>query len=199
MLTAYEPCPATFSDVAVQLGEVWPDEHNFTDEAVNVSPAGVVSFENGVTDWLAPEMPVDVSAVAVGAGGGVTVGVIVARDFWPSESATAYLIGVAVPVNDARGSKVTTPVDTFSVYVPWLATVKVVDVHVDAVVTELRQIPDGTDTNEAPAPAESFDVGVKVWLTSHAPVPVSATAVGSGTTVGVIVAVAACPPESVIW
>ena len=126
-----------------------------------------------------------VSAVAVGAGGGVTVGVIAASERWPSASATAYLMGVAVPVNAGKGSNVTTPVVGFNVYVPWFATVNVVDVQDEAVVTVLAQIPDGTAARVVPVPAESFDTGVNVWLTSHPAVPESATAVGGGITVGV--------------
>ena len=168
-----------------------------TELAVNVTPVGIVSFENGVTVWVAPTIPDEVSATATGAGGGVTVGVMVPRDFCPKESTTTYLIGVAVPIKVGSGSKVTAPVDAFSVYVPWLATVSVVDVHEAVEVTELRQIPVGIDTSDAPTPAESFDVGVKVWLVSNAPLPESAAAVGGGTTVGVMVDDAVRPSESV--
>ena len=185
------------SVVAVQFGDTWPDEQSLTEPAVNVTPVGVVSLENGVTVWVAPTIPDEVSAIATGAGGGVTVGVIVPSDFCPSESATTYLIGVAVPVKVGSGSKVTTPVDAFSVYVPWPATVSVVEVHDAVAVTELRQIPVGIDTSDAPEPAESFDVGVKVWLVSNDPLPESAAAVGGGTTVGVMVDDATRPSESV--
>jgi len=69
--------------------------------------------------------------------------------------------------------------------VPWFVTVNVVDVQDDAVVTVLAQIPDGTAARVVPVPAESFDTGVNVWLTSHPAAPESATAVGGGITVGV--------------
>ena len=93
----------------MQFGDTWPDEQSLTEFAVNVTPLGVVSLENGVTVCVAPTIPDEVSATATGAGGGVTVGVIVPSDFCPKESATTYLIGVAVPVKDGKGSNVTAP------------------------------------------------------------------------------------------
>ena len=137
---------------------------------VNVAvPPGTTTFDSGV---------------ATGAGGGVTVGVMVPAVFWFNTSDTTYWIGVAVPVNDGNGSKVTTPVVVFSVYVPWFVTVSVVPVH-DAIAVPLAQIPSGTGLRDVPEPAESLEVGVNVWLMSQFPVPVSATAAGGGITVGV--------------
>jgi hypothetical protein len=50
----------------------------------------------------------------------------VAVAFWPSESVTEYVIGVAVPVKVESGVKVIAPVVALTVYVPSLAIVKVV-------------------------------------------------------------------------
>ena len=95
-------------------------------------------------------------------------------------------MGVAVPVKEGNGSNVTTPVVVFSVYVPWLATVREVPVQ-DETAVDVAQIPAGTAFSVAPDPAESFDNGVNVWLTSQLPNPVSGLAVGGGVTVGVYV------------
>jgi len=65
----------------------------------------------------------------------------------------------------------------------------VVVVH-DDTATDVKQIPAGDAAKDEPVPAESFDKGVTVWFWSHAPVLVSAVAVGGGTTVGVYVEVA---------
>ena len=47
--TEYVPSPGTTKDVAVQFGDVWPAEHSFTLEAVNVTPlAPTTSFERGL-------------------------------------------------------------------------------------------------------------------------------------------------------
>jgi len=56
-----------------------------------------------------PGMTASVSAVATGAAGAVTVGVIVALASCVVESATTYFTGDAVPLNVGNGSKVTVP------------------------------------------------------------------------------------------
>ena len=53
-----------------------------------------------------------------GADGATTVTAIVAAAICPVESATTYLIGVAVPVNVGSGLNVTTPVCGSTVYSP---------------------------------------------------------------------------------
>jgi hypothetical protein len=68
-----------------------------------------------------------VSGVAVGAG--MTVGVYVDELTVGLVSETWYVTGVAVPENVESGVKVMTPVDVFTVYVPWLAIVTVVAVQ----------------------------------------------------------------------
>ena len=55
------------------------------------------------------------------------------------------------------------------------------------------------EDNNAPEPAESFVSKFLVCAVLYAPVEVSATGVGGGTTFGVMVDVAAEPSESVIW
>jgi nucleotide-binding universal stress UspA family protein len=57
-----------------------------------------------------------VCGAATGAAGAATTGVIVAMTFWPTTSATAYLIAGAVPEKVITGVNVT--VLPFSVYVP---------------------------------------------------------------------------------
>ena len=189
VFTEYEPSPAIVSDVTHVFGVTAVLIKHVLD-ALKAGPPVVarppvpVSVVNATDD---PGSTSFASAVAVGAGGGVTVGVIVARLRWPSASATAYLIGVAVPVKDGSGSNVTAPDVGLKVYVPWLAIEIELPavVHDEAKVTVLRQIPEGTAARVVPDPAVSFDIGVKVWLTSQPPVPTSATAFGGGTTVGV--------------
>ena len=79
---------------------------------------------------------------------------IVAEAICPVESATTYLIGVAVPVNVANGSKVTTPVCGSTVYVPSFTTNREVEVQL------ISSVPVGHSRIElglrkAPAPAVS--------------------------------------------
>lgn len=145
-----------------------------------------------------PGMTVLCCGLAVGAGGGVTVGVIVEAVFWPSASTATYRTGVAVPVKDGNGSKVTTPVDVFNVYVPSFATVSDVPVH-EAMAVPVVQIPAGDGLRVVPVPAASFAVGVNVWFTSQLPVPVSGVAVGTPVTVGVYVEFDVCPVFVVTW
>ena len=57
-----------------------------------------------------------VCGVAIGAAGAATTGVMVAITFWPTTSATTYLIAGAVPENVITGVNVT--VLPLSVYVP---------------------------------------------------------------------------------
>ena len=84
--TVYVPSPGTVSDVLVQLfgdsasfvpavaGSSRP--HNFTDVASSgKSGAPAESLPNGVYVWFVSYARVNASAVAVGTGGGPTVGV----------------------------------------------------------------------------------------------------------------------------
>ena len=75
------------------------------------------------------------SAAATGAGGGVTLGVIVAFTYWPRSSTAWYLTAVAVPVNVGSGSKVTVPFALIE-YVPWFSTTSVVTEQVFGVSPE---------------------------------------------------------------
>lgn len=143
-----------------------------------------------------------VSGAATGDGGAVTVGVMALITRCPTESAAAYLIGaVTTPVNDAFGVNVTTPVDAFNEYEPSTVVTVDVPVHDDATVTEPAQIPiveasSGYDESYA-LPRRSLASGEITCAVFHAPVDVSSTATGAGTTVGVIVDDAFLPNESV--
>ena len=77
------------------------------------------------------------------AGGGNTIGLIVAFVSWPNESPTMYRIGVADPLKmvlaghaatpaAVHGTNVTVP-STFNVYLPWFDTVTVVRLQFVAV------------------------------------------------------------------
>ena len=63
--------------VFVQAGAVSVAPHNFTLDATRLVNGSAESFVNGFTVWTTPFNPDDVSADAVGAVGGVTVGVYV--------------------------------------------------------------------------------------------------------------------------
>ena len=71
--------------------------HNRTLDATKVTPAGATSLVSRFADCDAPWPPDVVSALAVTAGGAVTVGVIVEFATCPTESLTWYLMAVAVP------------------------------------------------------------------------------------------------------
>jgi hypothetical protein len=103
---------------------------------------------------------------------------------------------VAVPLNVGSGSNVTVPF-TFTVYVPSLATVNVVALHVgtDWFVSHNFTVVAIKGKDD---PTVSLAVGVMVWFVSQLPDDVSLTAIGNGgsPTVGVIVALSVCPNES---
>jgi hypothetical protein len=69
-------------------------------------PAVPVTGEKLMVD---PGRTTLVSGLALGGGGGTTVGVMVADTTCPMESATTYFTGEAVPVNVGNGSNVTVP------------------------------------------------------------------------------------------
>jgi hypothetical protein len=88
LLTVYVPSPGTVKEVFEQVfgvsattggdAEALARPHNFTDVATNgKSVAPGVSLEVGVYVWFVSYASVIASAVAVGTGGGPTVGVIV--------------------------------------------------------------------------------------------------------------------------
>ena len=69
--------------------------HNFTDVAeIGKSGAPAVSLEVGVYVWFVSYPLVNASAVAVGTGGGPTVGVKVELTYLSRESFTWYVTGV---------------------------------------------------------------------------------------------------------
>ena len=70
------PTFGTSTVVETQFGALVPGAHKRADDAVNVTPLGVVSLVNKFTLWLAPTTPEVVFAIAAEAPGGVTVGVI---------------------------------------------------------------------------------------------------------------------------
>jgi hypothetical protein len=123
-LTLYVPTFGTVTDVAVQLGEVSPSEHNLTEAASKLTwetpeipglsvPCGLVIK---LTVWARPWPPVVVSGSAVGAGGLSTVGVIVELIVRFRESVAWYVTGVVVvPENVGSGLKVTAPVEVLTV------------------------------------------------------------------------------------
>ena len=86
VFTLYVP-PVTETDVAVQPGAVSPVPQSRTDEAVKViSGSIVVSLPKTLFVCTTLRKPDDVSATAVGAAGGLTVGVIVALTYCPRSS-----------------------------------------------------------------------------------------------------------------
>ena len=95
--TVYVPSSGTVRDVFEQVFGVSATTggvaaasarpHNFTDVANNgKSEVPAVSLDNGVYDWFVSYASVIASAVAVGTGGGPTVGVIVVLMYRSSES-----------------------------------------------------------------------------------------------------------------
>jgi hypothetical protein len=139
-----------------------------------------------------------VSGVAVGPdGGATTVGVIVAAAFCPVESAITYLIGVAVPVNVAVGTNVTTPVVVFTVYVPSPVTVSDVPVQLAVAVPAVHNLT-VVGLRVAPLPAASPVITSMTCAVLIEPLDVSLSAVGGGGMVGVNVLVALKPFASVM-
>jgi hypothetical protein len=133
---------------------------------------------------VAPCKPDVVSGEAALDGAGVTVGVMVDVATWLSESFTTYLIGVAVPENVGRGSKVTSPVVGLTVYVPSPLIVNVVPLHEAVAVAVVHNLT-VVGFRDAAADPESFVSGLMTWFVSYGPVFVSGATVGGGTTVGV--------------
>ena len=71
------PTFETSTVVDTQFGALVPGAHKRVDDAVNVTPLGVVSLVNKFTLCATPTTPVVVLGEAVDGDGGVTVGVIV--------------------------------------------------------------------------------------------------------------------------
>jgi hypothetical protein len=202
--------PVTATEVFVHDGAVSTGEtpHRNVCDVVNAGPPavpGVARPADPVNVVKATELPATTtlpSDAADGDGGAVTVGVIDAITRCPSESAAAYLIGaVTTPVNDALGVNVTTPVEVFNEYDPSTVVTVDVPVHDDASVVKPAQIPivDANNGYDVP-PTElvvSLASGEIACAVFHAPVDGSATATGTGTTVGVIVDDAVRLSESV--
>ena len=95
--TVYVPSPGTVNEVLSQLfgvcaatggvAEELARPHNFTDVAeIGKSGAPAVSLEVGEYAWFASYASVIASGVAVGTGGGPTVGVIVEFTYLSRES-----------------------------------------------------------------------------------------------------------------
>ena len=103
----------------------------------------------------APAKTVLAFAVATGAAGAVTVGVMVAPTFCKVESATTYLTAVAVPLKVGNGSKVTVPFE-FAVYVPSPVTVNDGNVQLASAVEVVAHNFTDEGVNVAPAPATSL-------------------------------------------
>lgn len=107
-------------------------------------------------------------------------------------------------MKDATGVNVMTPLE-FTTYEPTFGTVIVVPAATVQLFGVWAGVVVGLHSrnvkavNVAPLPAESFARRFFVWAVLYAPVDVSAAAEGAGTTVGVTVAVADEPAESVIW
>ena len=88
LTSEYDPTFGTSRDVDPQFGADTPTAHNRVLDAVNVTPAAVVSFTNKFTVCVAPTTPDVEFATATDTPGGVTVGVIVADAVWFNESCT---------------------------------------------------------------------------------------------------------------
>jgi hypothetical protein len=86
-----------------------------------------------------------------------------------------------VPTKFGSGSKVTTPVEVFTVYVPSPATVNDVNVQFARLVSVFdEQNRTDVTSNVVPVPAASFARGEIVWSWSFPPVEESFVAVGTG-------------------
>ena len=105
LFTVYVPSPGTVSDVFEHVfgdsaatdgvADTSARPHNFTEVATNgKSVAPRVSLPNGVYVWFVLYASVIASAVAVGTGGGPTVGVIVELTNRSRESFAWYRTGV---------------------------------------------------------------------------------------------------------
>jgi hypothetical protein len=134
-----------------------------------------------LTDW--PANNIFDSGWATGGGGTATWTPMVALLLCPSESATTYFTGVAVPVKVGSGSKVTLP-STLAAQVPSLATVNDEVVHEASLVATAHTRTDW-GSKVVPAADVSFSSTRIVWFVSYAPLDASPTTVGGGTTEGV--------------
>jgi hypothetical protein len=86
-----------------------------------------------------------------------------------------------VPTKFGSGSKVTTPVEVFTVYVPSPDTVNDVNVQFVKFVSVFdEQNRTDVTSNVVPVPALSFARGEMVWSWSFPPVEESFVAVGTG-------------------
>ena len=104
-------------------------------------------------------------------------------------------------MNVDTGSNVTTPVAVSNVYTP-SAVVTLEAEQFDVVNGDTADVGHKRTldaTTVAPEPAVSLPAGVYVWFVSNDPDCTSALVIGGGITLGVIVATADWPPESVIW
>ena len=110
---------------------------------------------NVVNATVPPGMTVLDCAVATGAAGAVTVGVIVASSVRPVVSATMYFTAEAAPLKVGNGSKVTVPF-ALTVYVPSLTTVKVDKSQLAFAVAVVAQSFTLVAANVAPEPGVSF-------------------------------------------
>jgi hypothetical protein len=122
-----------------------------------------------VNETVPPGRTDFVSGAAVGAVGGVTVGVTVEFATRPNVSVAWYVTTVAtVPLKLGNGSNVTTPVTGSTVYVPSPETVS--DVCVQVLGVSAGLMPHNFTVvarNGAPdAPGVSLPVGVYVWFVS---------------------------------
>jgi hypothetical protein len=165
--------------------------HNFTLLGTRVAGAAAESFVRGEITWFVSNGPVLVSLTAVGGAGMIGVRVDVA--VWPKTSVTRYESDVFVPVVAlTSATKVTTPVEVLSVYVPSPAIVTTPSAsqvvvpgvirHVDAVLNP---------TVDVARPLTPVNV-VKLTVPPGITVFVCGVATGAGgnPTVGVMVAFA---------
>jgi hypothetical protein len=149
---------------------------------VNVAVApGITDF-----DW----------AVATGAAGSETVGLIVASANCVVESATTYFTSDAGPLKVSNGVNVIVPF-ALTLYVPSPGTKSSGNVQLAFAVDVVSHSFTDDAFKVAPAPAASPVNTSIVCGVLYAPVEVSLSAVGAGGTVGVNVDVAVCPVMSV--
>jgi hypothetical protein len=194
VLTLCVPCPATFTDVAVQVGGLWPVPHSRTEVGDIVTPAGGTSFANGLMLWDWPAIPLLVSVAGTTASGGLTDAATCPDERWDKASDTTYFTGVAVPVKVGKGSKVNVPL-ALAAQVPSLATVNDVVVHEASLVATAHTRTDW-GSKVVPVPGESLASTVTVWFTSNAPLVVSLTTRGGPDTVTDKVDWVCCPVTS---
>ena len=103
------------------------------------------------------------------------VALMVDENVAPTMSVPVYVIGVASPLNNARGTKVTRPDVVFSVHVPWFAITTEVERQFGAVSVVSQRFMRAED-RELP---ESFVRGRNVNISPSCPVSESAVAAGA--------------------